>query len=447
MASTTLFSATFFLALLATTFTRVSAHGMMCTPRQRGAYHSVKCGSDLPKPENPAIDHCAHCLNGGTVATTKKNLPPGGWKNYEPTIDFPGTAARAGLCGDAKGKNDHMVGGSFMPYSSVPIVANYKSGATVDFSVEIDTNHNGYFDFYLCDLDACGTDDLSEDCFTGGYCYQLNRVKHTDCEDPKVDTNFECGPVDAAYPGRWYVPCRSTAHVGVHVVGGNSGTMRYKLPDGVECKHCVIQWYWGTANSCAPSGFLDFFTTYNNPFGTSCPSDGGGLGAHRKGMTECGGDLVPEEFWSCADVQTSKDGEEAAPNAGVTSPPQKSEPSTPAPPTVTTTPSTEEQTPNDELIVTIVPSDESTEETEMDGLIEKAEESPEGDVNEDVEQQDVAEMTTGENGFCIVEGGKCNGEVPCCIKEQVCVFVNAEPDPSCKFWWSLGSEKQFVKYV
>lgn len=297
--------------LLGILIVEANSHGIMCTPRQRGAYQSVKCPYNLPEPRNPVIDYCAHCLSGGSVGAVKQNLPLGGWRVYDPTKRFFSSANRAGLCGDPKGDASHMIGGTFMPYDTVPIVNHYKSGGLVDFTVEIDTNHNGYFDFYLCNLDECGTSDIAAKCFTGGRCYQLQRVKHPNCEARNVNTDYDCGPVDPTYPGRWYLPCRKTGYVGVHMVGGKSGTMRYKLPDGVVCKHCVIQWYYATANSCAPQGFLDYFIRFKNPFGTTCESDGGGFGAHRPGMTQCGGDLLPEEFWSCADVQIYPNGKAA----------------------------------------------------------------------------------------------------------------------------------------
>ncbi|CAN8062295.1 unnamed protein product [Agarophyton chilense] len=274
----------------------------MCTPRQRGAFNSVKCGYDLGIP-NTVTDHCAHCLNGGTVATVKANLPPAGWTVYEPTLDFFATADRAGLCGDAKGHYDHMVGGSFMPYQNAPIVAHWQKGAQIDFVAEIDTNHNGYFEFFVCNLEACGKQDMDTSCFVNNHCVKLNRVPHPSCENPSTATAYECGPIDAAYPGRWYVPCRKTAHIGVHIVGGESGTMRYQLPLDLECNHCVVQWYWATANSCAPRGFKEYIVNYGFPFGTTCESDGGGRGTYRADMAECGAGMVPEEFWTCADVQ------------------------------------------------------------------------------------------------------------------------------------------------
>lgn len=397
-------------------------HGMMCTPRQRGAYHSSKCGYNLPLPPDPVTDHCAHCLNGGTVAVVKGNLPHGRWTVYEPTRDFD-SSNRAGLCGDAAGHNYHMIGGDFMPlrYRNVPIVSHWKTGDTVDFVAEIDTNHNGYFEFFLCDLDSCRSSDISEKCFRNGHCYKLNRVPHTDCEDPRQNTHYECGPIDIVYPGRWYLPCRNTGSIGQHIVGGPSGTMRYKLPAGVRCKHCVVQWYWATANSCAPRGLLEYMKRNNNPFGTSCISDGGGRGTYRRGMAECGGNRVPEEFWSCADVQITPSGK----RAGIVKAVGSVEP---------------------------VRDDKATKELERnpEKALKKAQRELEDGIEESANEskkEKMKEQKNAKKGVCLLQGSRCDGGVPCCDDQQVCVYSARLVGFSCQFWWSLYLEVEFRRRI
>lgn len=404
------------LSVLAVLTAIINGHGLMCTPRQRAAYHNDKCGSNLSSPENPMIDYCAHCLNGGTVETVKRNMPRGGWKVYEPIKDFPGTAERAGICGDPKGNDDHMIGGSFMPYDTVPMVDNYKSGGVIDFTAEIDTNHNGYFDYFLCNLDACGTSDIEKKCFMDGHCHKLMRVKHPDCENTEVNTQYECGPVDPKYPGRWYVPCRKGPHVGVHIVGGSKGTMRYKLPDGVECKHCVIQWYWATANSCAPRGFLDYFEAFNEPFGNTCESDGGGQGAYRPGMAECGGDLAPEEFWSCADVQITKDGKAAGAVESVEEPNSDSTRDAP-----------EDQPPPESAGPSSSPAPEPTpENVTTDNSGDSSETDNSGD--------------SSDSGACGEANATCDGSLPCCDMKQVCVYSEEAGGFACRHWRDLWKD-------
>lgn len=405
--------------LVLTLLTQVAGHGMMCTPRQRGAYRSVKCGFDLPIPKDPVIDHCAHCLNGGTVAAVQAHLPKDGWKVYEPTKDFDGTAKRAGLCGDAVGHSYHMIGGDFVPlrYGTVPIVQHWKTGGQVDFLAEIDTNHNGYFEYFLCDLDACKAHDISGNCFRKGHCYKLLRVPHPDCEDPSRNTHYECGPIDTSYPGRWYLPCRNTAGVGVHIVGGPSGTMRYQLPKGVQCKHCVLQWYWATANSCAPRGLLDYMKRNNDPFGRSCESDGGGRGTYRRGMSTCGGRQVPEEFWSCADVQITPNGKTAGPVKAVSS----------------------------------IPQDEAGEEnSDVEKNPKKAFNKAKNEMKESIDEEAketpkdrAKEKRKARKGKCELLGSTCDGALPCCDVAQVCVFSARRVGFSCQFWWSLYEEVEW----
>ncbi len=81
--------------------------------------------------------------------------------------------------------------------------------------------------------------------------------------------------------------------------GGNSRTVRYKLPSEVKCKHCVVQFYWVIANSCNPEGYRPYFK--NKPFGT-CGGDGGTQGGINEVLADCGGDKFPVEFFGCADV-------------------------------------------------------------------------------------------------------------------------------------------------
>lgn len=336
---------------------------------------------------------------------------------YNPTR-IVRTTKRAGLCGDPKGNNAHMIGGDFMPFSAVPIVEVYKEGAEIDFVAEIDTNHNGYFEFYLCDLDKCGKSDIHRKCFKTGACHKLIRVPHADCEDTTINTHYECGPIDHQYPSRWYLPCRNTGHVGIHIVGGETGTMRYKLPANVTCKHCVVQWYWATANSCNPPGVEQYFLNYNYPFGRECASDAGGKGAHAPHLQECGSDRLPEEFWSCADVQITLDGR----RVGAVMANQSA----------------------------LEPEVASTEDGAM------ARQNPTSIIKEGQEelaksvfkaskkgyQARQNDMKLSKAGKCFVESEPCDATVPCCDENMVCVYTMATGGFTCRYWWILYEEAQ-----
>ena len=60
-------------------------------------------------------------------------------------------------------------------------------------------------------------------------------------------------PIAPARPGRFYLPCRDTSR-GIWQMFGPGRKILYKLPAGMRCRHCVLQWYWATANSCNPAG-------------------------------------------------------------------------------------------------------------------------------------------------------------------------------------------------
>lgn len=398
---------------------RTDGHGMMCEPRQRGAYVSQKCLSNKPKPQNPKVDYCAHCLNGGTVATVRANLPASGWSVYDPNKDLD-TAKRAGLCGDPVGRTEHMIGGDFMPYDYVPINDVYKRGSTIDFMIEIDTNHNGYFEFFLCDLDKCKKGDIDLSCFNErtrkSSCYKLERVPHPDCENTTIDTSYECSPIDPIYPSRFYVPCRNTGHVGIHLVGGETGTMRYQLPPKVTCNHCVVQWYWATANSCNPRGMKEYFTKFGMPFGNTCQSDGGGLGAHNPRLQDCGGTKVPEEFWSCADIQITRSGRSAGPVKA------------------------NKEADEDEDSKA---NDGDKAKDDPDGTIDDGQDEMEDDINDEADEDkkdEEQEEKDAEKGKCLLEDDACDATIPCCDVEQVCVYTIKSGGFTCRFWWALWEE-------
>lgn len=300
---------------------QADGHGVMCEPRQRGSIITAegRClyNKDLSlfdaNLNNYVIDYCPHCSNGDTCkecpdsnrAAKTDYVPAGGWVIYDPINNIE-TARQASLCGDEYLTTEHMLGGRFTPsrYENVPIVNVSRTGGTIDFTAQLDSNHNGYFEFYLCDLGACGASDIEEKCFTNGHCHRLERVPHPVCEDVASNKEEFCLPIDPAYPSRWYIPCRKFRYV----FGGPSGIMRYKLPDGVVCRHCVVQWYWATGNSCSPLGMIPFLQPMLPEMTALCNALGGEKVAQNFPSGECVNGKIPEEFWSCADIQISADG-------------------------------------------------------------------------------------------------------------------------------------------
>jgi hypothetical protein len=67
--------------------------------------------------------------------------------------------------------------------------------------------------------------------------------------------------------------------------GATVMTARYKLPKGVRCDRCVLQWMYETANSCAPRGIPKQYAGIN--------------------LQTCGTRSAPfqELFINCADIK------------------------------------------------------------------------------------------------------------------------------------------------
>lgn len=306
-----MYSATFLLSLLTIVlfqFDAAHAHATMCTPRQRAAYfHDDRCGTSLdditPIP-GAEIDNCPFCLNGGGLWSTIKHQSPAGWIEYDP-VARPNFHQTASLCGDGKGNTDHMLGGRYVPTFSPPLVAHWRTGSVINLEVELAANHFGYFEFFLCDLAKCGTPDIAKKCFSvPGACHKLRRVvtPDSDCaRNDRAKTEGQCAPQDPLHPDRWYVPCyrpRSMRDT-LHLVGGDNGHMQYRLPHGVKCEHCVMQWYWVTGNGCLTEGVEEFVGGLGKGFADKCPLTG---------MPKCSTRQAPEEYWACADVKISDEG-------------------------------------------------------------------------------------------------------------------------------------------
>lgn len=244
--------------------------------------------------------------------------------------------------------------------------------------------------------------------------------------------------------------------------------MKYKLPKGFSCKHCVIQWYWATANSCNPPGFAEYFEKYPMPGWGKCPGDGGAFGGRNPTMAKCGGSKFPEEFWMCADVRITGDGvglPAIMPRAGKGEPKwtnllsgattaamadlpkdddDASEAPTPAA-TITAAASTEASnenpSPSPQATSTPMPaiSEKPSVETEMPLQVTA---TPASTPEKDVKEKKAEPVQAGESvsapvgcgmaaapATCVKEWGQCggkthNGLTECCDKDAKCVKYN-----------------------
>ncbi|KAH8383100.1 hypothetical protein KR009_006770 [Drosophila setifemur] len=181
--------------LLAIGLQQIDAHGMMLSPPSR----SSRWRYDGSAPQN-WNDNELFC---GGLYTQSSN------------------GGRCGLCGDNFSNGQpraNEIGGSI---GGVGVITrSYAAGNAITVGLKITTNHLGYFEFHLCNLDYFGGE--SEECFNN----HLLR--------------FHDGS--------------QRLHIGTQ---GGEFDVTVILPDGVTCNHCVLRWTYVGANNwgvCDESG-------------------------------------------------------------------------------------------------------------------------------------------------------------------------------------------------
>lgn len=299
------------------------AHGVLAYPNQRGSLREgkyIRKGVDTDKstvvdgaPHLPAGDKSKE--KGSGRASQIRELSGSLWKPFTPLQqDYKWFA---GVCGDLKTNPQHLRPSEKNPhdgknyYNDGRIVATYRQGGVISIELAIATHHNGFMEFHLCDVEKCGG-EISEKCFRNNHCKQLRRAPNPQCDD---GDSFRCGPIDPAYPGRWYLPCASRPNKRGYYefYGGSENTILYNLPKTTYCKHCVLQWYWATANVCNPPGVEEYFTGADRevkPDWKKCKGQNGALGGFTKNVKNCGNSTrvqhYPEQFLQCADIAIEK---------------------------------------------------------------------------------------------------------------------------------------------
>lgn len=276
------------------------AHGTLIEPPPRGLLR----GHNLA-PKMRIVDHRApRDFKAHFPAGDKNDAPGSGLRSQERTAKKwtvfqpmrKGFQWRASVCGDLPNmrRKPHLRGGEF--YHRGRIVKTYKAGSIVSFRAIIAAHHNGFFEFHLCNVGKCGG-EISGKCFrTRGACVKLRRAYTPQCDGKK---SRRCGPVDPNDRGRWYIPCDAP---GVDRLG-DGDLMRYYIPKGFHCKHCVLHFYWSAANSCNPPGVVKYFTGPSRPsHWPRCHGQGGAIRGWTSVQKTCG-ERFPEEYYQCADVR------------------------------------------------------------------------------------------------------------------------------------------------
>lgn len=297
-------------------------HGVMTDPVQRGLlagsifmpYYNSSTYPDAPK------DFFAHFPSGKISvfpgsARLSQIKQAGTWSPFEPKR--PGFVWRAGVCGDEIRRKysrpqPHLRGGQF--YYDGTVVREWEESSIIEIKVSIVAHHNGYLEFHICDLNRCGG-KLSAQCFKNpNACHALQRAWIYQCEKP---TAHKCGPMDRNYPTRWYLPCRREQLETLNVLGNitqfnrfGGQYMKYKLPHGFRCEHCVLHMYWVTGNHCNAPGVVDYFLGPDRPRAwEGCPGQADAVGGFSIVQRTCNATTFPEEYYKCADVRIVRKGD------------------------------------------------------------------------------------------------------------------------------------------
>eukprot|EP00854_Cymbomonas_tetramitiformis_P006493 gene6493-7785_t len=265
---------------LACLLTSAQGHGFMNIPRSRNAVAADEgrwwCSNNYcdncPETEGkcPWPESCPQCLNrGGTV----------------------------GLCGVVEGRDyletKDMNGDPYQPQ----LQATYMQGGLLELEFLITAHHMGHVELHVCP----NRDNPTQSCFDE---HPLTFVEDLACAEP--------APRDPNYPERGYLcPNNGDAEIPEGSYGDSRSGMgfrhHWRLPEGLHCEQCLLQWYYLTANSCNPPGYHDY------PFPSSS--------WWKSALGDCSeipgdGDGTPEQFWNCADIAITADGE-PAPSSGV----------------------------------------------------------------------------------------------------------------------------------
>lgn len=85
---------------------------------------------------------------------------------------------------------------------------------------------------------------------------------------------------------------------------GRRNTMRFRLPKNFTCKHCVLHFYYASADRCNPPGVLDYFHGPDRPkrWGT-CTGGGGAIGGFSVNGPCTSKGKFSEEYYNCADIE------------------------------------------------------------------------------------------------------------------------------------------------
>lgn len=248
------------------------------------------------------------------------------WAPFEPMRNS--YTWRHGVCGDTVNGNAHLRGGRY--YFNGQIAATYSAGQDITIESTVVFHHGGFLVFHVCDVSRCPGNEISEQCFkTAGACHKLYRVADAECDNG--GGSARCTPIDRNFPERWYLPC-SRKRNGYEVYTN----IKYRLPAGVRCDHCVLHQHYETADRCTPNGYTEYFNGPDAPGANNgCTVRGfpvdGVSGLFDPESTRCGGRRYTEDYAHCADIRIEPGTGNDNRNPSVPAPPRPSKSPSPRP--------------------------------------------------------------------------------------------------------------------
>eukprot|EP00928_Gymnodinium_smaydae_P069860 TRINITY_DN5363_c1_g1_i1.p1 TRINITY_DN5363_c1_g1~~TRINITY_DN5363_c1_g1_i1.p1 ORF type:complete len:688 (-),score=90.02 TRINITY_DN5363_c1_g1_i1:294-2309(-) len=229
-----------------------SGHGWVTEPPARNAQAGPKNG------------YCPHCGNGN------------------------------GICGDG---NQWPGGSDYLNFYQGP-VATWKAGTVVEVEVKITAHHKGHFEVSVCDQVITSALSKPQACLDKWILERASPEEAglTNCQPG--DKRAGCQPIDPRHPERFYLP-----PPGFSPDGGNTHKFYVKVPAGLKCAACTMQWRWWSANSCIPAPDYGCFASELTSSGfTNVASWGLGGACPGGGCNRCG---CGEEFRNCVDITVS----------------------------------------------------------------------------------------------------------------------------------------------
>eukprot|EP00941_MAST-03F_sp_MAST-3F-sp1_P001906 g1906.t1 len=282
--------------------TLINGHGYLSCPKPR-QYRGL--GQDL-------------IVNGTKIGWTKwVGITVPGDKSFNPGLgnvpnlnaaigggtaneDVGSSATGHGVCGDIGSRKGFTAGGT---YGATPARGVYKQGGVIDVQVRITAPHAGHFEFRLCEergpgLSTPATQEclnkhvLEIDSSTPDYPAVVDGYQQNVGLNAKLSGEYKCkvsggdaathtDPTATSNQSKWpygsccngggtcsppasnkdrYVSNYATPTI---VEGHSVYKINLKIPAGVTCERCVLQWTWQTGNSAG---------------------------------------TFPESFWNCADI-------------------------------------------------------------------------------------------------------------------------------------------------